>query len=158
MCGDDTNLTRSVLRKMPYLHNVLKESTHHVKFTSHITILTESALRLYPSVPVNTRTAVRTTMLPTGGGPDRKSPVLIPKGSVITFSVYSMHQRPDLYGMEAEIFRPARWTEDMPLQRDPAKFKWGYLPFHGGPRSCLRSESPTSRLLVLPFEYMLLTQ
>ena len=98
------------------------------------------ALRLYPSVPVNTRTAICTTVLPTGGGPDRTSPILIPKGSAVAFCVYAMHRRPDLYGMDAELFRPERWDEDMPLQKDAVKAKWGYLPFHGGPRMCLGSE------------------
>lgn len=83
---------------------------------------------------------MRTTVLPTGGGPDRTSPVLIPKGSAVAFSVYAMHRRPDLYGMDAELFRPERWDEDMPLHRDPTKAKWGYLPFHGGPRTCLGSK------------------
>jgi cytochrome P450 len=105
-----------------------------------ITLLTDTALRLYPSVPVNTRTTVRTTVLPTGGGPDRKSPVLVPKGSAVAFSVYSMHRRPDLYGMDAELFRPERWDEGLPLQQHPTNAKLGYLPFHGGPRICLGSK------------------
>lgn len=83
---------------------------------------------------------MKTTVLPTGGGPDRKSPVLIPKGSAVAFSVYSMHRRPDLYGMDAELFRPERWDEHMPLQDNPTNAKWGYLPFHGGPRICLGSK------------------
>ncbi|KAF2266735.1 cytochrome P450 alkane hydroxylase [Lojkania enalia] len=120
VCGTDSAFSRSELRKMPYLQNILKET-----------------LRLYPSVPVNTRTTVRTTVLPTGGGPDRKSPVLISKGSAVAFSVYSMHRRPDLYGMDAELFRPERWDENMPMDHDPTNHKWGYLPFHGGPRICL---------------------
>src|SRR5882762_1458264 len=74
-------------------------------------LLMFGALRLYPSVPVNTRTAVRTTVLPTGGGPDRKSPVLIPKGTAVAYSVYTLHRRPDMYGMDAELFRPERWDE-----------------------------------------------
>ncbi|KAH7060976.1 cytochrome P450 alkane hydroxylase [Paraphoma chrysanthemicola] len=118
-CVADSTLTRDTLRKLPYLQNVLKET-----------------LRLYPSIPVNTRTANRTTVLPTGGGLNGTSPVLVPKGSAVAFSVYSMHRRPDLYGMDAELFRPERWTEDMPLQHDPVKSRWGYLPFQGGPRSC----------------------
>jgi len=41
--------------------------------------------------------------------------VLILKGTAVAFSVYTLHRRPDLYGMDAELFRPKRWDEDMPL-------------------------------------------
>ena len=102
--------------------------------------LKDVALRLYPSIPINTRIALRTTMLPIGGGLDRKSPMLIPKGTAVAFSVYTLHRRPDLYGMDAELFRPERWDEDMPLGRNDTTAKWGYLPFNGGPRICLGSK------------------
>jgi cytochrome P450 len=110
--------------------------------------LTHAALRLYPPVPVNTRTALRTTVLPTGGGLDRKPPVLVPKGTLVAYSVYAIHRRPNLYGIDAELFRPERWDEDMPLDRDDTNSKWGYLPFNGGPRICLGSKrfSPLYRL------------
>ncbi|KAL6713131.1 hypothetical protein ACLMJK_009252 [Lecanora helva] len=114
------NLTRTDLRRMGYLQNVLKET-----------------LRLYPSVPVNDRKASKTTLLPTGGGPDRTAPVLIPKGATVAWSVYAMHRRPDFYGMDAELFRPERWDEDMPINHDKTTAAWGYLPFNGGPRTCL---------------------
>ncbi|ESZ89963.1 cytochrome P450 alkane hydroxylase [Sclerotinia borealis F-4128] len=118
--GDATDLNRTELRNMKYLQNVLKET-----------------LRLYPSVPVNTRTALKNTVLPMGGGPDRNSPIFIKKGTAVAFSVYTMHRRPDLYGMDAEIYRPERWDESMPLNDNPTNQKWGYLPFNGGPRVCL---------------------
>lgn len=140
-CGAGLSLSRDDLRKMTYLQKVLKESMH--PWTDHQCcdfLINDTALRLYPSVPVNTRTTTQTTVLPTGGGPDRRSPVLVPKGSAVAFSVYSMHRRPDLYGMDAELFRPERWDEDMPLHQDPINAKWGYLPFHGGPRICLGSK------------------
>ncbi|KAL8960358.1 MAG: hypothetical protein Q9193_002928 [Seirophora villosa] len=76
-------------------------------------------------------------MLPVGGGPDLKSPVYVAKGEGIAYSVYSMHRRPDFYGTDAELFRPERWNEDLPMNKDPINAKWGYLPFNGGPRICL---------------------
>jgi cytochrome P450 len=113
-------ITRDTLKNMSYLKNVL----------------TYAALRLYPPVPVNTRTAIRNTVLPVGGGFDGKSPVLIPEGSSVAFSIYSMHRRPDLFGMDAELFRPERWEKHMPFRDDPVRAKWSYIPFYGGPRSC----------------------
>ena len=118
--GDKTKFSRSDLKSMSYLQNVLKEN-----------------LRLYPPLPVNQRTAVKDTLLPVGGGPDLKDPVFIPKGASVAYPVYTMHRRPDFFGMDAELFRPERWDEPMPLNDDSINAKWGYLPFNGGPRICL---------------------
>jgi cytochrome P450 len=81
--------------------------------------------------------ATRDTLLPVGGGPDLSQPVFIRKGTAVAYSVYAMHRRPDFYGMDAELFRPERWDEPMPLNEDSVNSKWGYLPFNGGPRICL---------------------
>lgn len=87
---------------------------------------------------------MKTTIIPQGGGPDRRSPVLIRRGTGIGYSVYHMHRRTDLYGDDAAEFRPERWEEN-----DLAStIGWGFMPFHGGPRICLGSESrspPPSR-------------
>lgn len=89
------------------------------------------ALRLHPVVPRNERQAVRDTVLPLGGGKYGLSPVLVPKGTIVSYNVYAMHRRADIYGPDAEEFRPERW-EDGKLQP-----RWGYLPFNGGPRICV---------------------
>lgn len=49
-----------------------------------------------------------------------------------------MHRRKDLYGDDAEDFRPERWdSEDFSLKNHTVHTSWGYLPFNGGPRVCL---------------------
>ncbi|GLA82821.1 hypothetical protein AtubIFM56815_007011 [Aspergillus tubingensis] len=89
------------------------------------------SLRLHPVVPVNGRIALRDTVLPKGGGKDGRSPVFMPEGSTIEYNVYAMHRRKDIYGADADVFRPERWENG---QLQP---RWEYLPFNGGPRICL---------------------
>ena len=71
-------------------------------------LLKNTAFRLYPSLSVNTRIALKTTVLPTGGGPNRTSPVLILKGTAVVYNIYIMYRRPDLYRMDAELYCPKR--------------------------------------------------
>ncbi|RHZ72402.1 hypothetical protein CDV55_108621 [Aspergillus turcosus] len=87
------------------------------------------SLRTHPVVPGNARFAQTDTVLPVGGGPDGQSPVFVPKGAIVTYSVWSMHRREDLYGPDANEFRPERWADLRP--------GWEYLPFNGGPRICV---------------------
>lgn len=116
------------LRNMRYLKNVLNECKCFV----HISypLLTRIALRLYPVVPANGRFANKNTVLPLGGGPDGLSPVYVPSGSIVTYNVFSMHRRKDIYGDDAEEFKPERWEKGL-------RPGWGYLPFNGGPRICV---------------------
>lgn len=95
-------------------------------------ILTGTALRLYPSVPLNNRTAVRRTILPTGGGPDGTSPKLVRRGEVVIFSQYVNTRKLNLYGDDAYEFRPERWETG-----ELDNIGWAYFPFNGGPRTCL---------------------
>lgn len=83
-----------------------------------------------PPVPLNFRVAVKDTSLPVGGGPNGRSPVYVRKGQVVTYSVFAMHRRKDIWGADAEEFRPERWEEN-------GRRGWEYLPFNGGPRICL---------------------
>jgi cytochrome P450 len=73
--------------------------------------------------------SVRDTVLPLGGGEDGQHPLFIPKGTNVGYSPYVMHRRKDIYGPDANEFRPERWETLRP--------GWEYIPFNGGPRICL---------------------
>ncbi|EHK97188.1 putative Cytochrome 52A11 [Glarea lozoyensis 74030] len=105
-------LTFSSLKHCTYLQNVMFET-----------------LRLYPPGPLNTRMAVRDTTLPVGGGDDGKSPIAVRKGETVNICVYAMQRRTDLWGEDALEFRPERW--------EGRKMDWSFLPFSGGPRTCM---------------------
>lgn len=92
-------------------------------------------------------------MLPTGGGPDGTSPILVRKGEVVIFSQYVNSRKPNLYGSDAYDYRPERWATG-----ELSNIGWAYFPFHGGPRTCLGQDfaqmviSYTIVRLLLTFE------
>ena len=129
--------TYEELKSFKYLKYCLNECKHHPDNPLNsispnqqkLTSATSTALRLNPVVPMNARMAIRDTVLPLGGGPDCKSPLFIPKGWQVGYSPYTLHRRADIYGPDAEEFRPERW--------ETLRVGWEYLPFNGGPRICL---------------------
>lgn len=114
-------------------------SFEQLKELKYLKALLNESLRLYPVVPANSREALVDTTLPLGGGPDGSAPIFIEKGSLLSWSVYSMHRRKDYYGEDAEDFRPERWLDDPTTGKKGLRPGWEYLPFNGGPRICLVS-------------------
>jgi cytochrome P450 len=106
-----------------------KPSFEDLKSMTYLTWVLNETLRLYPVVPINVRMANKDTYLPVGGGPDGKSPVYVRKGHEVMYSVYTMHRLPELFGPDADVYRPERWEKLKP--------GWGYIPFNGGPRICI---------------------
>lgn len=106
----------------------------HLHGMSYLQACIHEALRLYPPVPLNSRTAVRDTVLPTGGGKSGQEPIFIPQGTRVGYNVYTMHRREDLWGQTAHQFDPERWIGDDGSMRKPG---WEYLPFNAGPRVCI---------------------
>jgi len=105
--------TYDELKSLVYLRHVLNE-----------------AMRLFPPVPINARTANKVTTLPTGGGPDHNSPILVQKDQKIVFITWATQRRTDIFGPDALEFRPERWENLGPESLA------GYLPFLSGPRTC----------------------
>ncbi|KAJ5952413.1 Cytochrome P450 E-class CYP52 [Penicillium vulpinum] len=100
-----------------------------LKSCQYLRYFINETLRLYPIVPFNRRCATRDATLPSGGGKDGTSPIYVRKGRTVLYSTFILHRRKDIWGEDAEIFNPDRW--------DGRKVTWEYIPFNGGPRTCI---------------------
>lgn len=128
----DEQITYESLRKLKYLQMFIKE-----------------VLRLHPVVPTNVRYATKDTLLPRGGGPNEDEPVFVSKGTPVSYEVYVMHRDKDIYGPDAEVFKPERWDSDNNKDRNSAMYTWGYIPFNGGPRICLGQQFALTELYLV---------
>lgn len=117
------------LRNMKYLNWSIKE-----------------ALRLNPPVATNAREAVRDTVLPVGGGVDGKSPVFVTKGTNIRYIPWAIHRRKDIYGDDADDFRPERWETLRPT--------FEYVPFNAGPRICVGQQFALTQIAFVTFKLL----
>ncbi|KAJ7022794.1 cytochrome P450 [Mycena alexandri] len=115
--GAEGRPTYDDIRKMKYLRAVINET-----------------MRLYPPVPSNLRQSINATTWPSvePGQP----PLYIPAGTKISYGVFLMHRRTDLWGPTAESFDPDRFL-DARLREHVVANPYCFLPFNAGPRVCL---------------------
>lgn len=124
---------RNILETFGTPSNPREEMTFSsLKSCKELQYLFYETLRLYPVVPMNSRKAVKNTILPTGGGKSGKLPVAVMKGESVAYSTYVLHRRHDIWGSDADEFKPERWTG--------RKLGWEYIPFSGGARVCIGRE------------------
>jgi cytochrome P450 len=69
------------------------------------------------------RFARKDTVLPHGGGANGLSPMFVGKGSRVFYSIWAMHRLPEIWGDDAELFRPERWMDE----KVPLRPGWGFL-------------------------------
>lgn len=85
-------------------------------------------LRLYPSVPEDSKHVIADDILPDG--------TVVLAGSSITYSIYSSGRMKFIWGEDCLEFRPERWlTEDGTKFETKDQFK--FVSFNAGPRICL---------------------
>jgi cytochrome P450 len=106
------NMTLPKLRQCEYLQHVINET-----------------IRVVSIIAMNERTALRDTVLPTGGGEDGRSPIFVREGVQVLIPKYALQHRQDIWGEDANTFRPERW--------EGRSTGWEWIPFGGGPRKCL---------------------
>jgi cytochrome P450 len=83
----------------------------------------DEAMRLYPPAYITSRLALRDTEV---AGFD------VARGGVVATSFWALHRHPDLWDAP-EAFDPDRFLPETVKARD----RYAYLPFGGGPRSCI---------------------
>ncbi|OMO80509.1 Cytochrome P450 [Corchorus olitorius] len=102
-------ITDATLEQMHYLHAAISET-----------------LRLYPAVPIDGRCAEVDDILPDGHK--------LKKGDAVYYLAYAMGRMQNIWGEDAENFRPERWLNNGVFQPEsPFKF----IAFHAGPRTCI---------------------
>ncbi|THC95055.1 hypothetical protein EYZ11_005450 [Aspergillus tanneri] len=105
------------LEGMPYLNGVCQE-----------------VLRLYPTVPMTGREAVRQTSI---------AGKVIPKGTTIALCPYTINRSPDFWGETADQFLPERWIDSdksgkqTPNKHGGASTNFAQITFLHGPRACI---------------------
>ena len=119
-------LRQTIINDFGTYNNPKNLSFASLKACTYLQWCLNETLRLYPTVPMNSRRSIVDTTLPRGGGPDGLSPIFVPKGTEINYSVYVMHRDKQLWGQDSDEFKPDRW-----LGRKPG---FEFLPFNGGPR------------------------
>lgn len=103
----DRSLTYQKVSQLPYLQAVVNE-----------------ALRLYPSVPSDSKVAIHDDTLPDG--------TFVPSGTVVQYTPYAMARDETLWGPDAADFKPQRWME---MEVPPSTYE--FAVFNAGPRECL---------------------
>lgn len=85
-------------------------------------------LRLYPSVPEDSKNVVADDVLPSG--------VFVPAGSSITYSIYSTGRMEYIWGPDCLEFKPERWLSS-DGKRLELQDSFKFVSFNAGPRLCL---------------------
>jgi cytochrome P450 len=87
-------------------------------------------LRIYPTVPLTMRQALRDTQV---------GNQFIPKGTAMIIPIWYINRAPELWGSDASEFKPERWIGEnkKPNQNGGANSNYDFMTFLHGPRSCI---------------------
>lgn len=115
-----------LLESMPYLNGVCNE-----------------VLRLYPTIPVTARVAIRDTTVASH---------FIPNGTMLFVVPWAINRNPALWGPDAGDFVPERWIDKesgRATMNGGSDSNYAFLTFLHGPRSCIGERFARAELRAL---------
>ncbi|KAL8688494.1 MAG: hypothetical protein Q9218_005613, partial [Villophora microphyllina] len=99
-----------------------------LKSLQYMRFVLNEGFRLLMPANRNMRLCLKDCILPTGGGPHGTAPIFVTRGTQVSVNFGAMQRDKDIWGDDADEFRPERWENIKP--------GWHYTPFSGGPRVC----------------------
>lgn len=121
-------VTYELLKSLKYMRFVLNEGLYFLIIRELRLADNNLGFRLIAPANRNVRLCLKDCVLPSGGGPRGTAPIFVPQGTRVSVNFGAMHRDVDIWGKDAESFRPERW--------EGLKPGWHYIPFSGGPRVC----------------------
>ncbi|GJJ08896.1 hypothetical protein Clacol_003116 [Clathrus columnatus] len=127
-----------------------------LKECKYLRAVINETLRLYPPVPFNVRTSINSVTL---NAKDGGKPYYVPANCSVSYSVFIMHRRKDLWGPDALEYDPNRFLDERVHKVYLTPNPFIFLPFNAvktndilqGPRICLGQQfayNETSFVLV----------
>ncbi|KAF5316334.1 hypothetical protein D9619_006490 [Psilocybe cf. subviscida] len=124
--GED--LSYDALVSLPYLDAICRET-----------------LRLYPPLSITHRKVIKDVILPLstpvkGLNGEYISEITVPKGSLVIISLFLANRNPDIWGPDANEWKPERWLSPIPTSVTEARLPGIYshlMTFIGGSRACI---------------------
>ncbi|KAG2788035.1 hypothetical protein PC129_g4321 [Phytophthora cactorum] len=126
----ETKLRREIYTKLPELMaaECCVPTLQQVNRLVYLEAVIKETLRLYPSLPISPKYAVRDTVLSDG--------TFVPAGTMVCLPLYAMGRMTHVWGPDAAEFKPERWIN--PSTKTIISISaFKFVAFNAGPRMCL---------------------
>jgi cytochrome P450 family 4 len=91
----------------------------------YLDMVVKETFRLMPTAPIIPRRTVEDFEIEPG--------LIIPKDTNLFINLYTLHRRKDIWGDDADEFKPERFSPKNPCNRH----QFSYIPFSSGARNCI---------------------
>ena len=130
-------LREEIRSKLPSPSDLTPPSPAEVEALPYLNAVCNETLRLYPTVPVTIREAIRDTTIPIKTASGESIDQHIPCGTRLMISPWAINRSPLIWGKDAGEFIPERWLGEGNAQTGGQSSNYSQLTFLHGARSCI---------------------